>query len=161
MNKSIATVSSILLSLLNLTGCGSNSTVVSNQQESIVLNNDSGSKISPQETASPSEVNQAKEYNYLDKVSGTYKVISEAPDYIKKSITIQITGKRIIVDGEKLSYEVGYEKKDTVLRLRKVSEDSGDFLGGGDLLVNGSRIQYKMLYGPEANEEYIFEKKNN
>lgn len=58
------------------------------------------------------------------------------------------------------SFVVESNKNDTLVEFGSVSEDIGDFLGGGTILIHGSKIQYKMLSGTEAEEEYIFEKKD-
>jgi hypothetical protein len=97
-------------------------------------------------------------YDYMSKISGTYKIISNKPDYIPERVAIKFSEKNIIIDKEKYDFDVVYNKNDTLIKFGSVSEDSGDFLGGGTILINGSKVQFKMLFGPEANEEYIFEK---
>jgi len=109
-------------------------------------------------------------YDFMSKISGTYKIISNRPDYIPESVAIKVSEKNIIIEKDiiidkvkfndklKCNFVIEYNKNDTLIQFRSVSDDTGDFLGGGTILFNGSKIQYKMLYGAEAEEEYIFEK---
>ena len=99
-------------------------------------------------------------YNFMDKVPGTYTLITKGPDYISNKVVVKVSGKKLIVDGEKFRYDVVFEKQDTLIRFSSVSEESGDFLGGGTIIINGPKVTYKMFFGPEANEEYLFQKKN-
>ncbi len=99
-------------------------------------------------------------YNFMDKVSGTYNRLTKANDeYIPKKAIVKISGKSIIIDYEKYSYDIVYKKNDTIIRFSATSEESGDFLGGGQIIINGNKVLYKMFSGPEAQEEYIYSKK--
>ena len=99
-------------------------------------------------------------YNFMDKVPGTYIRLTKANDeYIPKKAIVKVSGKSIIIDSEKYSYDIIYKKNDTIIRFSAASEESGDFLGGGQIIINGNKVLYKMFFGPEAQEEYIYSKK--
>jgi hypothetical protein len=100
----------------------------------------------------------SSQYDFMSKISGTYKIISNRPDYIPESVAIKVSEKNIIIDKTKYNFVIEYNKNDTLIQFSSISEETGDFLGGGTILFNGSKIQYKMLFGTEAGEEYIFEK---
>lgn len=161
MMKSIMTkLIAFVYVLLILNSCGSSNDEIKNPTENKGIGNDPAKQNSTNTSDSALKAKSSITYNFMDKIPGLYERHSDGPDYIQKKVVIKISGKKIIIDGEKYSYDVAYEKNDTLIQVSKVSEDSGDFLGGGTILINGNKIQYKMLFGSEANEEYIFEKKN-
>ena len=94
----------------------------------------------------------------MNKISGIYEIKGEAPDYIPQKISISVKGLKIKIDNNLYSYYVKHKKNHIVLEMRSFSDDSGDFLGGGDIVINGSRINYIMFFGVEAEERYSFEK---
>lgn len=160
MKSKLKLISSVLW-LLTILSCGSNNTGTSNSTNTTAEENISPTQDSSTASDSNKLLNTQTQapYNFLDKVTGSYTIISKGPDYVQKKVNIKLSGKKVIVDGQKYQYDISYKNADTLIEFSAVSEESGDFLGGGTILINGSKIQYKMFYGPEASEEYIYEKR--
>lgn len=158
MKKLRTSFGAVLFALFILTSCNERN---SKEPTATTVPDPTATEVEPTTTPVPDPTIAAKTSapnDFMSKISGTYKIISIRPDYIPASVAIKVSGNNIIIDKEKYIFDVKYNKNDTLIQFSSISEDSGDFLGGGTILVNGSKIQYKMLFGPEANEEYVFEK---
>jgi major membrane immunogen (membrane-anchored lipoprotein) len=116
-------------------------------------------------TVAAADTAVAVKYDFLDKVNGTYtlnkKDKAKYPDWnFPNTVKIEVKdGKRIKVGKEEaMKFEKRYEKGDTVLSFGRVSEDSGDFLGGGEIRVNGDKIRYKEVTGSEGEIQVTYVK---
>lgn len=158
MNKKQVRSACFLSLLVFAFSCGSKSTSESTAKPT----NDSITK--PATPVAPAENKPAAVYNVVDKANGTYARIpgekyESAWSEIPMQVVVKVEGKKIYINKRKYKFETVYIKQDTLLTFGEVSEESGDFLGGGEISINGNKVMYKMIWGADASEEFLFKKK--
>lgn len=86
---------------------------------------------------------------------------TEDPQYVDKKVEIKFVGKDQI-KVNKDTYEYGQEKEGAkvIFKFGEVSEDSGDWLGGGNIEVLSGKPKLTILSGTEANFESIYKKQD-
>ena len=84
---------------------------------------------------------------------------TEDPQYVDKKVEITFVGKDQI-KVNKDTYEYGQEKEGAkvIFKFGEVSEDTEDWLGGGNIEVLNGKPKLTIFSGTEANFESIYKK---
>ncbi len=100
-----------------------------------------------------------KDIIYLAEGTYTLDRTNDDPSIVAKKIVAKITGKnKILLNKDEFEFEKEVSGQTTTLKFGLVSEETGDFLGGGAIEITNGKASLTMYDGVQAELESVYKK---